>query len=70
MLFRLSETIRSRRKELKLTQPMLAELAGVSTNTIFKIENGLTNPTVDILEKIADILGMEINLNVKDINKA
>lgn len=61
----LGKSIKTRRKELKITQPHLAELAGVSTNTLYKIETGQTNPTVDILGKIAEVLGMELKLEVK-----
>ncbi|MBX3240961.1 MAG: helix-turn-helix transcriptional regulator [Chitinophagaceae bacterium] len=58
-------TIRQRRKALKITQPNLAQLAKVATNTLYKIERGQTNPTLDIIEKIADVLGMELKLEVK-----
>lgn len=68
MLLSISKTIKNRRQELKLTQAYLADLAEVSTNTIFKIENGEANPTVAVLEKIAAVLGMEIQLVIKDIN--
>lgn len=69
MLLQLGETIKNRRKELKLNQPQLADLAEVSVNTIFKIENGQANPTIDILEKITDVLGLEIRIEVRDINR-
>lgn len=68
MLLSISKTIKNRRQELKLTQAYLADLAEVSTNTVFKIENAEANPTVAILEKIAAVLGMEIQLVIKDIN--
>jgi transcriptional regulator with XRE-family HTH domain len=62
---RLGETIRNRRKGLKITQPYLANLAKVSLNTLYKIERGEANPTLDILERIADVLGLELKLQVK-----
>ena len=37
--------IKSRRKALKVTQPHLAELAGISVNSLYKIERGEANPT-------------------------
>jgi len=61
----LGEQIKNRRKVLRITQPDLAEMAGISINTLYKIERGQANPTVQILNKIADILGMEIKLEVK-----
>ena len=57
--------IRERRKELGVTQPHLAELAGVSTNTLYKLERGQGNPTLDVLNKLAEVLGMELKLVVK-----
>ena len=63
----LGKSIRLRRKALKITQPNLAQLAKVSTNTLYKIERGQTNPTIDIIEKITDVLGLELKLEVKKI---
>ena len=59
--------IKSRRKSLKITQPLLAQLANVATNTLYKIERGQANPTMDILEKITKVLGLEIKLEVRKI---
>lgn len=59
--------IKQRRKALKITQPNLAQLAKVATNTLYKIERGQANPTIDILEKITDVLGLEIKLEVKKL---
>lgn len=64
----LGKTIKQRRKALKITQPHLAQLAKVATNTLYKIERGQANPTLDIVEKIADVLGLELKLEVKKIN--
>lgn len=65
MLKTIGEQIRQRRKQLKITQPDLAEIAGVSTNTLYKIERGQANPTMDVLYKIIEVLGMELTLGVK-----
>jgi y4mF family transcriptional regulator len=61
----LGEIIRSRRKELSITQPHLAELAQVSTNTLYKLERGHGNPSLEVLNKLAEVLGMELTLEVK-----
>jgi transcriptional regulator with XRE-family HTH domain len=61
----LGEIIKVRRKELKITQPHLAELAEISTNTLYKLERGQGNPSLDVLGKLAEVLGMEIKLEVK-----
>ncbi|CAD5270910.1 MULTISPECIES: helix-turn-helix domain-containing protein [unclassified Imperialibacter] len=61
----IGETIKSRRKELGITQPHLAELAGINTNTLYKLETGLGNPSLAVLNKLAEVLGMEIKIEVK-----
>ncbi len=61
----LGETIKNRRKELSITQPHLAELANISTNTLYKLERGQSNPSLDVLNKLAEVLGMELILEVK-----
>jgi y4mF family transcriptional regulator len=58
-------TIKNRRKELGITQPHLAELAQISTNTLYKIERGQGNPSLEIMIKIANVLGMEVKMEVK-----
>jgi y4mF family transcriptional regulator len=60
----LGETIKRRRKELGITQPHLAELAGISTNTLYKLERGQSNPSLEVLNKLVEVLGMEIKLEV------
>ncbi len=63
----IGETIKSRRKELNITQPHLAELAKISTNTLYKLERGQANPSLDVLNKLAEVLGLELTLKVKSI---
>lgn len=63
----IGDQIRSRRKELGITQPHLAEIASVSVNTLYKIERGDANPTLDVLYKLLDVLGLEIHVVVKQL---
>ena len=63
----IGKTIRARRKELKITQPYLAELAEVSVNTLYKLERGQGNPSLEVLGKLSDVLGMELKLEVKKV---
>ncbi len=58
----LGESIKLRRKALRVNQGELADLAGISVNTLYKIEREQANPRLDTLTKIADILGMEVCL--------
>ncbi|MCJ7446524.1 MAG: helix-turn-helix domain-containing protein [Bacteroidales bacterium] len=61
----LGETIKARRKELGITQPHLAELADISTNTLYKLERGQGNPSLDVIYKLAMVLGLELKLEVR-----
>ncbi|WP_200974459.1 helix-turn-helix domain-containing protein [Echinicola sp. 20G] len=63
----IGNSIRERRKMLDITQPDLAEMAQISINTLYKIERGEANPSVRILNKIANILGLEIFIAVKKV---
>ena len=63
----IGKSIKQRRKALKITQPHLAQLAKVGINTLYKIERGQANPTIDILEKITDVLGLEVKLDIKKV---
>ena len=62
------QIIRQRRKALRITQPHLAELAGISVNSLYKIERGEANPTLELVDKIAIVLGLELKMEVKKIN--
>jgi len=60
--------IQQRRKQLKITQPHLAELADVNVNTIYRIERNEANPTILILNKILEVLGMEIKIEIRKVS--
>ncbi len=64
----LGNKIKGRRKTLGITQKHLAELAGVNPNTIIRIENGKINPTIEVVNSIAGVLGMELTISVKKIS--
>ena len=61
----LGQTIKNRRKELDITQPHLAELALISINTLYKLEKGQGNPSIEVINKLTEVLGMEFTLQVK-----
>jgi transcriptional regulator with XRE-family HTH domain len=65
----LHTTIKERRAILRLTQQDLAEMSGIGLRTLKEIESGKGNPSLTILNKIADILGMEVKLVIKETNK-
>jgi y4mF family transcriptional regulator len=61
-------TVKSRRRELKITQPHLAELAQISKNTLYKLERGQGNPSLEVLIRTAEVIGLELRLAVKKIH--
>ena len=67
----LIKTIKARREVLQVTQEIVAELSGVGLRTLKQFESGKGNPTLLTLQKIADVLGMEISLTIKNriVNK-
>lgn len=64
----LIKIIKERRLMLQVTQETLAELSGVGLRTIKQFESGKGNPTLLTLQKIADVLGMEVSLNLKNVS--
>ena len=64
----IGKQIKERRDSLRITQVDLAEMAEISPNTLYKIERGQTNPSLDVLIKITNVLGLEIKLMIKEIN--
>ena len=65
---KLGDSLKERRKQLRMTQFDLAELAGISANTLYKIERNQANPTLAVIEKITLILGMELSLSIVQVN--
>ena len=57
--------IQFRRSFLSMNQEDLAELTGITTKTIYLVENGTGNPAISTLEKILDVLGLELSVQVK-----
>jgi len=64
----LIKALKDRREALKVNKEYLAELSGVSLRTLKAIESGKGNPTFETLNKLADVLGMELKLEVKKTN--
>nr|WP_314897818.1 helix-turn-helix transcriptional regulator [uncultured Flavobacterium sp.] len=65
----LIKTIKERREVLQVTQETLAELSGVGLRTLKQFESGKGNPTLLTLSKLADVLGMEVCLKVKNLSR-
>ena len=63
----IGEIIKARRKEFGLTQAKLAELSDVGVNTLTQIERGEGNPTVRVLEKVLQTLGLQLTVTVIEV---
>lgn len=63
------KTIKGRKDILEVNQEYLAELSGVGIATLKRFESGKGNITLKNLQKIADVLGLEINLELKKPSK-
>ena len=61
----IGEFLVKRRKSLRVAQAELAKLSGVSVHALCNLENGVGNPTFELLEKVADTLGLEMTLAPK-----
>jgi transcriptional regulator with XRE-family HTH domain len=61
----LIQRLKTRREQLSVTQEQLAELAAVALRTVKALDSGKGNPTVSTLIKLADVLGMELKLEVR-----
>ena len=63
----LINTIKERREALRVTQEGLAELSGVGLRTLNQFESGKGNPTLLTMQKLADVLGMDLCLKIKKV---
>jgi XRE family transcriptional regulator, regulator of sulfur utilization len=59
----LGQEIRERRTQKKLSQESLAGLAGIHTNVVGRLERGIYNPSVLVLQAIA----VKLNVSLKDL---
>ena len=57
---KITQQIKARREMLNVTQETLAELSELGLRTLKQIESGKGNFTLRSLQKLADVLGMEI----------
>ena len=57
--------IKKRRAVLGLTQNELSELSEVGSRTIYKIESGEGNPTLTVISKILEILGLSLDVKIR-----
>jgi len=61
----IADTIKERRRLLGIDQKTVAELGGISVHTLSNIESAKGNPSLRVLDRVLDALGLEIHLELK-----
>lgn len=64
-LSEIGKTVRQRREFLAIRQEDLAEISGVTARTIHLVESGKGNPSIETLNKLAAVLGLELIIQVR-----
>lgn len=62
----IGKSFRQRRELLGLLQPQLSAIAGISTRTIQLVEAGKANPSLSTILQLADALGLNMQLVLKE----
>ncbi|MEJ7928144.1 helix-turn-helix transcriptional regulator [Sphingobium sp. AN641] len=57
---RLGENCRARRTQLKMSQAELSERSGIAASHLSYIEHGKANPTLEVMEHLAEGLGCSV----------
>ena len=58
----IGKNLKKLRKQKGLSQDRLSKLADVSYNTVIKLESGgITNPTIETLQKMAKALNISVD---------
>ena len=65
----LGRIIKDRRAVLGISQQDLSDYSGVGISTVKDLERGVGNPSLQTLQKILDVVGMEMVLQVKQTVK-
>ena len=60
--FNIMQAVIDARKKNHFTQKELSEKTGIAQSDISKLENGNSNPTISMLQRLADGMNMQIKL--------
>ncbi|MEQ1625337.1 MAG: helix-turn-helix domain-containing protein [Sediminibacterium sp.] len=66
--FEMGQIIAKRRIDLRLDQQDLAEMSGITIKTLYLIEKGTGNPSLNTLNKVLNLLGLTIQVEIKKAN--
>jgi transcriptional regulator with XRE-family HTH domain len=64
---KLGDDLKKRRESLNLKQEDVAEISGITIKTLHLIESGKGNPSLETLNKITSVLGLELLLQIKQL---
>jgi HTH-type transcriptional regulator/antitoxin HipB len=67
--YELAEAIRARREELGWSQRQLAERAGMTQPGVARFEAGGTTPTLPLLERLANALGLTLTISLASTDR-
>ncbi len=62
----IGKQIKERRLDLKIKQQEVADLSGISINTIVAVERGIGNPRIETIISICDVLGLQLITKLKE----
>lgn len=62
----LIEQLISYRKSRKITQADISESTGIQRPNISRLESGKYNPTLDMIVRVADSIGLEVEITLKE----
>ena len=54
------------RKAKKITQADISENTGIQRHNISRLESGKYNPTLDMIVRVADSIGLEVEVTLKE----
>ncbi|HNF48579.1 MAG TPA: helix-turn-helix transcriptional regulator [Chitinophagales bacterium] len=66
MSTQLAEFVKEKRKQLKLTQPELAEKAGVGLRFLRELENGKESVRLDKVNQVLALFGAKVGVVTND----
>jgi len=61
----IAEKVKARRRLLGIDQKSVAELSGISVHTLSDIESAKGNPSLKMLCKVLEAIGLEMRLELK-----
>jgi transcriptional regulator with XRE-family HTH domain len=63
----IGKIIQERRDYLNLTQKDVAEMADITFKSISEIELGIRNTTINTLNRVLDVLGLDMSVQIKSM---